>query len=334
MSKPIAVLISDVHYDISTLSVSDAAMELAIDHANALGVPLLVCGDLHNTKANLRAECITAMIETLSWAVYRPYVLIGNHDLINEKSEANALSFLGSHVNLVTVPGLAPHFDWRAAGIHLIPYQTDPNKVKEYLKTIPKGSIIIMHQGVQGTLAGDYVIDKSALTKQDLAGFRVISGHYHARQSYNLPEDGWFDQVGNPYTLGFSEANDLPKGYQVLYDNGDLDFIPTNLRQHQIVEWNLSNPPPNCSTSNTILWLKVIGPSDELAKWDKARIAEACLIPGTFRLDTLPTDALVTNLTQDVTKNQHEILDDIIGAITGIDAKRKERLKTLWKDLL
>jgi hypothetical protein len=42
---PIAVIISDVHYNINTLEVADKAMRMAINRANILNIPLIVAGD-------------------------------------------------------------------------------------------------------------------------------------------------------------------------------------------------------------------------------------------------------------------------------------------------
>ena len=81
MANPRAVLISDVHYNLQTLPLADAAMRQAIQKANELQVPLIVAGDLHDTKANLRGECINAMLETFNTCEQDIYFLIGNHDL-------------------------------------------------------------------------------------------------------------------------------------------------------------------------------------------------------------------------------------------------------------
>src|ERR1700722_9570126 len=101
--KPIAVLISDVHYNLQTLPLADAAMRQAVFKANTLDVPLIVAGDLHDTKANLRGECIKAMLNTLSLTKHRAHILIGNHDKINEKSPLteNSLHFLDGLCELV-----------------------------------------------------------------------------------------------------------------------------------------------------------------------------------------------------------------------------------------
>jgi len=159
MSIPCAVLTADVHYDIQTLSLADAAMRMAIEKANALNIPIVVAGDLHNTKANLRAECINAMIETFKQCKTDCYVLRGNHDAINEKSEEHALNFLAPYVTLVDSNCYYDHLE-----SYLIPYQHDVAQMRCILKSVLPGTRIIMHQGLQSALAGEYIQDKSAIT--------------------------------------------------------------------------------------------------------------------------------------------------------------------------
>jgi DNA repair exonuclease SbcCD nuclease subunit len=100
-NKPIAVLISDVHYNVQTLELADKAVRLAINKANELQVPLIVAGDLHDTKANMRAECVNAMIETFKNTDTSTFIIVGNHDKINEKSDKNALNFLNKYAYIV-----------------------------------------------------------------------------------------------------------------------------------------------------------------------------------------------------------------------------------------
>ena len=61
--KPIAVLISDVHYTPSSLPIAHTAMKMALSKAEALKVPLIDCGDILDSKAIIRAECANALIE-------------------------------------------------------------------------------------------------------------------------------------------------------------------------------------------------------------------------------------------------------------------------------
>lgn len=346
MSSPIAVLISDVHYNINTLEIADKAMRLAIDKANDLYVPLVVCGDLHDTKANLRGECVNAIIQTFNSCELKATVLVGNHDKINEKSKDNSLGFLKGHVNfIVDKPGSfdAELIDGSAPLGHVIPYYHDSEELKKYLLTISKGSRLIMHQGVIGSNAGHYIQDKSALPKELFSDFRVISGHYHARQDIETgrPQKngvGLWSYLGNPYTLSFGEAKDPEKGFHILYDDGMLEFIPTNLRRHIIHETDptvlgLATCPK--VRKEDLLWVKVTGQSELREKFTKEYVREWLGIHKDqgFKFDYY---SLETKAKIDTPKNQTqaEVLDELIQSLTNTSEEQKIRIKQLWKDLL
>lgn len=333
--KPIAVLISDVHYSVHTLEVADRAMRLAITKANKLEVPLIICGDLHDTKANLRGECVKAIMDTLETADLQPYILRGNHDQINEKSIEHSLEFLRETAKVVTEPGRYD-VELETGEYHLgylIPYYHDPEELKAYLKTIPKGSRLIMHQGVTNSNAGHYIQDKSAVDFEDVKDFQVISGHYHTRQRIitNSKQTGWlgtWSYVGNPYTLTYGETNDPSKGYQVLYDDGALEFVPTNLRKHVI--WNevigQQIDQPSVSEGD-IWWIKVHGTREQLAGFNKSSIPTS--MP--FRLDLIPTD-IQAPAVNPVGKTQEAVLDSLIEG-WQVSADQVTRLKQTWREL-
>lgn len=352
MNKPIAILISDIHYNIHTLPLADAAMRLAIAKANELQVPLIVAGDLHDTKANMRAECVNAMLETFALLKADCFILRGNHDQINEKSEEHSLNFLiqkgiwsqySSQGKISRQVVDKPRL-WGTSNTYLIPYHHDPVELQSYLKTLSKGSTLIMHQGVQGSLADDYIIDKSALPKEAFKDFRVISGHYHTRQDIKCGRPrqgavGMFSYIGNPYTLGFGEANHPRKGFQILMDDGTLEFIPTNLRKHVIHECEAKSAlsqmafPINWIAPSDLVWIKVSGTKEELTLVTKKSIGDRCGIFGDFdfRLDLIPTDT-----TTEAPKEQLSdvaLLDSLIDSLTNTTDERKERLKSLWKGL-
>lgn len=332
MSKtPVAVLVSDVHYNINTLEVADKAMRLAIDKANDLKVRLIVCGDLHDTKAHLRGECVSSMIDTFLLCKTPTYVLVGNHDKINEKSAQHSLDFLkAAFVNVIDKITYIPHTTWT-----LVPYQHDIEALKYYLKTVP-GSNLIMHQGIQGSNSGEYFQDKSALHPEDVAGFRVISGHYHTRQTIALPDGGSWDFVGNPFTLGFGEANDPPKGFQVLYDDGSLEFIPTNLRKHRIIEIDLNSPNAKASMGRVddILWFKIKGTQEQLAKFNKQSFKEQNPHFANFKLELILDEQTSDKTVEPVSQTKGQVLDGLIDSLTNTTVIQKQRLKTLWKDFV
>lgn len=334
MSSPRAVLISDIHFNMQTLKLAEASLNQAIDKANRLDIPLIIAGDLHDTKANLRGECVNTIIECFRRCYAPPYVLIGNHDKINEKSEDHSLKFLMPYAHIVDYP-------MKAHGLELIPYFSDPEELRHYLKRLPENSTIIMHQGVEGSNSGDYIQDKSAISESDVVDFRVISGHYHTRQDIKCGRPragavGLWSYIGNPYTLGFGEANDPDKGYQILIDDGTLEFVPTNLRKHVVYETTQSQIDEGYISLKKInpgdlLWIKISGTREELSAVSKSNIANTIKLDN-FRLDLVPIDVVSqVNVTQNLTKEL--LLDSIINSLTNTSYERKERLKTMWKNL-
>lgn len=335
MTKAIAVLISDIHFNIHTLEVANAALKQAVEKANVLDAPLVIAGDLHDTKATLRAECVNAILETLSHCRLEPIVLIGNHDKINEKSEEHSLNFINTYFKVTKLRQLElPEGDriWVAG------YYSDPMQFQEDLKKVPKNQILIMHQGVQGSLMGDYVIDKSALPKEVFADLRVISGHYHPRQTIRCPGRGSVSYVGNPYTLGFGEANDPEKGFQVLYSDGSLEFVPTELRKHIKFEVMVDDLDPDKTSfflteykPGDLLWVVVKGHKEYLNRIEREDVLLALELPKDteFRLDLVPTDETAAPEKAD-TMDQPSLMDAMIDA-GSYSPEQKSRLKELWR---
>lgn len=331
ITKPIAVCISDIHYNLTNLKLADVALRQAIAKSNELQVPLWICGDLHDTKANIRGECLNALIKTLMLAHRRPMILIGNHDRINEKSEEHSLSVLeGAYAQIVDSISRTNN------GTYFIPYHHDPDALRSRLMGIPINSTLIMHQGITGSNMGDYVLDKAAIRPEDVSGHRVISGHYHARQTIELPNGGKWDYIGSPYTMSYGEANDPEKGFQILMDDGSLEFVPTNLRKHRVASIaahaiTLGYPLTKHSLDD-LVWVKVSGTKEELMFISKSIIASKINITD-FRLDLIPTDTVSTAPNSPATLSNPELLDSLIDSLSNTSIERKERLKGLWKSL-
>lgn len=351
LNKPIAVLISDVHYNLQTLKLADASMRQAIQKANDLYVPLIVAGDLHDTKANMRGECVNAMLDTFNLCTQPVYILRGNHDSINEKSEDSSLNFLeredisdecnGVYTTPRIIINKLGFYNELGAingnSVWLFAYHSSVDSLRAKIRTIDKGSCVIMHQGLQSSNMGDYIQDKSAITPQDVAGLRVISGHYHARQTIQLPDGGSWSYIGNPYTLSWGEANDPEKGFQILYSDGSLEFVPTNLRKHVIMEGDLISKNVKKShkelTNKDLLWIKLHGRTDQLQSISKAAVYELIGVKQDFKLTLHPTDQGFSQFQQTKSLTQYELLDATIDRL-GVTDETKTRLKQTWRDLL
>lgn len=322
---------ADVHYDLNTIELANAAMIMAINKANELRIPLIVAGDLHNSKAAMRAECINAMLSVFKKCNSPPYLIVGNHSRINEKSPEHALNFLKQYAMVIDKPVKQHKLGY------LIPYYHDPEELKAYLKTLPKGSQLIMHQGVQGSNSGEYIQDKSAITKEDVASFRVISGHYHTRQTIDLPDMGTWDYLGNPYTLNFGEAEDPRKGFQILNSDGSLYFVPTDLRKHVVVNIEVNQDETIHTTmkynieNGDIVKVKVKCTREQAVKHTKEVIAKRLNLLQSFKLEYL-YDTTTTDVKVNTSSSQPELLDNIINSTNSSDSS-KVRLKKLWREL-
>lgn len=338
--RPIAVLTADVHYNQNTLLIADAAMRQAIAKANELGVPFIVAGDLHDTKAILRGECVKTMISTFETAEVPVYVIVGNHCKINEKSDDHSLEFLRPFVTRIVDSPV--HLTRATSGDNLdswlLPYYSDSASLQAVLDTLPKDSRLIMHQGLQTAYMGHYVVDKTSLPTEAFADFRVISGHYHKAQDIKCGRPrkgavGLFSYIGNPYSLSFGEAQDGSKGFQVLYDDGLMEQVPTNLRKHVVVETHVNELIYEYGLDpKDLLWLKIKGPKSELAKLKKKELGDKLLGHSNFKLDLIATDSNKIEDKADGLQDT-EVLDMLIEAMPD-SADQRSYLKQLWREIL
>ena len=332
MRKPVAVLISDTHYSLSTYKIADKAWRMAVDKAAQLRVPLIDAGDLTNDKAIIRAEVANTLIETMLYAQdkgVRVFCLVGNHSLINEKGEENALHFLMPYCTVVSTPTTV-------GGFNFIPYQTSTAKFLDALGKFPKGDIVIGHQGTKGGAMGDYIQDHSAFDADSAKAYKVFLGHYH--QHYTL---GTTVSIGNPYTLTFGEAKDPPKGFLVLYSDGSFERVLTNLRRHRILTRSYSEiqdmllraePFFGEDLSYDLIWLKVSGSKSELDKLDKVKLGLALFSHSNYKLDKIYTESEPVADPQ-VKMTDSETMDWIIDQTTeGQD--QKAYLKALYRELM
>ncbi len=338
--NPKAVCISDIHFSVSTLDLASSALKQALEKSIELEVPLIIAGDLNDTKAMIRGEVANRLIEILGYSdnPYNVKILIGNHDLLNEKGDAHSLNFLAPYVEIINRPTFNQDL-----GLWLIPYQNSQEKLKMALAGCAKGSTIIMHQGVMGADMGHYIKDSTSLPREAFADFRVISGHYHKAQDIKCGRPrkgavGLFSYIGSPYTISFSEANDGPKGFRILMSDGLLESVPTNLRSHRIVETTTELFPQADwtdfldSSDKDLIWLKISGPKSELDKLDKKAIGAALFGHSNFKLDKIVTASEEAPAIQKEQKDT-EMLDDVIDR-TSEKAEQKATLKKLWRDLL
>jgi DNA repair exonuclease SbcCD nuclease subunit len=325
VSNPVAVVISDIHFNVKNLELASKSLKAALKKAENLKLPLIIAGDLNDTKAIIRAEVANVLCEIFKHARTSCYVMVGNHDLCNEKGTENSLHFLIPYVNLVDNIQPLNINTW------MIPYYSDKNKLAEALKQFEPGSKLIMHQGFMGAAMGDYVQDSTSLDPELVKEFKVISGHYHRHQTI-----GTVTYIGSPYTMSFGEANDGDKGYLILNSNGSYERVILSFRRHKkftvrVNELSLYNF--GVTSLDDLIWLKIEGEESELSKIDKRKLGLDLFGHSNYKLElisTLPSQHLKTD-SQHLT--DEELFDSLINRLEE-STEVKDRLKVLWKTLL
>lgn len=344
MAKPSCVVIGDIHFTIPTLELATKALVAAQDTASALNVPLVINGDTLDTKSIIRGEVANRLISILDKDGPLTFINTGNHDALNEKSKESSLNFLRPYANVVSTPRYVEEVNsW------IIPYQHDSDEMLGILNSIPKGSRLIIHQGVIGAWLGHYVQDKTSLPLEVFSDYRVIASHYHRAQDIKTGRPrkgaiGLFSYIGNPYSLSFGEANDGPKGFQILNDDGLLTQVKTKLRGHYIYE-RTAEEAINMQTrgahlgmtgdygnQDDLVWLKVSGPRSDLAKVNK-KLLGVHLGLTNYKLDLIPTSDVSSETPSSEKLSEAEILDKLIDE-TSEPKAQKIALKDLWRELI
>ncbi len=332
-NDPLFVQISDIHFNINNLELSSSALLHAINKSEELQVPLIVAGDLHDTKAIIRAEVANRLLWLFSNLKQTVYILVGNHDLINEKGNTHGLNYLANYTIMVSSP---VEVTISGQEVMLIPYQNTVQAFQDALGSTSKESIVVCHQGVQGAYMGDYVQDKTSIEKQALEGHRLFSGHYHRHQ-----EVGTLVYGGSPFTHSFGEANDGEKGYLIVNRDGSYTREILNLRKHvkieattkgvNKIEFPIDGIPVN---KNDLLWLKVTGPKSELDTIDKDEWGARIIGHNNYKLDLITNESGIDNeLLFEQSLNPSALLDLIIEN-SGETSTKIIELRKLWRNIL
>jgi DNA repair exonuclease SbcCD nuclease subunit len=339
-SEAYCVLISDIHFNKDTIDLASSALRQALQYAADHEIPLIIAGDLNDTKAIIRGEVLNRLIEIFTEFHYvKVTVIVGNHDRINEKAEAHTLNFLSAAENITLVDKVT--FD-EDLGAWYLPYFHDVTALRQALSEIPEGSTLIMHQGVMGAHMGEYVIDKSSIEPEAFAKYRVVSGHYHRKQVIITDgkkhgsdfEVGTFNYIGTPYSITHAEAHDGLKGFRIMYA-GHLGFVACHLRKHVKVErshLDVMTPDEDVNPKD-ILWLQVKGPVSELDKLNKKEIGLAWLGHQNFNFDKIPDESALMTAEETKTFTDEELLDKIIED-SEETREGKAYLKNLWREIL
>ena len=233
--RELFVAISDIHFKLATLAVAAHTLTQAFMLADEKKVPLLINGDLNDTKAILRSEVVRTILDIITqYRKVTTIVNIGNHDLDNKNSDNNSLSFLKLLPNVVVIekPSVC---NVQGHDLGVIPYQKTTAEFIDAVKTFEGHTdIIAVHQGFMSAFMGDYIVDESSANPTVVENFKlVVAGHYHKAQRLSN-----IQYLGSPYTVNFGEAGEEKYIWSVsVNDGGEYSMTPflTNVRRHEVL---------------------------------------------------------------------------------------------------
>lgn len=272
--KQLFTCISDVHLKLSTIDVSMLVLRQSLNTSRELGIPLLINGDLNDTKALLRSECVRAILNLFREYEDIPvFINVGNHDLENKNSDNNSLMFLNTLPN-VSVIEKETIVKFGGVDFGVIPYKRTNNEFLDAADLFRQGGIknLLTHQGYMSAFMGDYVVDESSVNPQLVADFdKIISGHYHKAQNVGSN----ITYTGSPYTVNFGEAGQ-DKFYWVIGWEDEkvvMQSIQTTARRHEVLEFNNKIPRTVPKyPENTILKVVLKGSKEFCARTKREKI--------------------------------------------------------------
>lgn len=220
-------VVGDLHL---TPKSMDKAAQL-FEKVEALGLPVIWLGDLLDTKEVIRGKCLNVLFDYLSKSKLNHLLLVGNHDWFNLECKDHSLKPLSTLPNVKIVD----YLDVRSPKVTMLPYYHDKTYIKQLLKEIPDGNVVIGHFDISGFDYGNGHFCEDGLTLEDFSRFkRVISGHFHKHQV----KDNLI-YLGTPYSHSFGES-DQDKFIMVYdFDNDVPGFIPSGFPKHVTLKLDL-----------------------------------------------------------------------------------------------
>lgn len=213
-------------------------IETLFDQVEKLGNPVIVLGDLLDTKELIRGKCLNLLHKRLKESDLDWILLVGNHDLfVLDGPYEHSLEVLKSLENVTVIDH--PVYD-ASKKFLFVPFTRSTKAFSELIasyKKKHKETILFMHQGVTGFDYGNGYIAKDETSLKLLKDFKlVISGHFHKMQ-----QKGNLLYLGTPFSHSFGEENQT-KYIGVLHpaEPPILHHIYTSFPQHKSIEVSMS----------------------------------------------------------------------------------------------
>lgn len=239
MTSTTAIFIGDPHFHTDNIPEVDIFMERIIKLAKEREPDFIVIGGdilhtherLHTTPLNKAYELVSAMS-----SIALTYVLVGNHDLINNRqylTENHWMNGMKKWENVKIIDKVISDCINNEKFV-FVPY-VPPGRFEEALSTLGKSwedaSCIFAHQEFSGCKMGAIVSVEG--DKWPLDYPEVISGHIHSRQ---IPQANiYYTGSAMQHAFGESEKNIIAHLTFSVFGGYEREEIDLNLPRKKIV---------------------------------------------------------------------------------------------------
>lgn len=332
MHNELFIAISDVHISLKNLEVSLKVLRQALEKCKELDIPLVIAGDLNDTKAVMRSEWVEALIQLFSeYPFTKIYIIDGNHDLNNKAGSKSSLIFLNLLKN-VDVFHYPTNIDFKGEIFYMVPYCNTTEAFREALNQAREKQIknIICHQGFKGAFMGDYVVDDSSIDPEELSDFKIVlSGHYHRHQwpSSNIM------YFGSPFTVNFGEAGHNKYIWSIGKVSNKITTtpIPTKVRKHIQTtlepDYATKNIPEEFQNASPEDLVKIVmkGPKEFALSKPLYKHPNLTLVPDIVKQSKIRID-------QSIIDSPVQVIDEYLKNV-NTEYDKKELKQFLWKEI-
>jgi DNA repair exonuclease SbcCD nuclease subunit len=340
MTKTTALAIGDIHVKDNNiediLCLIDKLCEIVIDKDPDY---IILLGDVLDYHARLHTQCMNVALDLIRnlLTFEKPvYVIVGNHDLINNQqflSENHWMNALKEWDNVTVVDKICDiQLDDNGTKVLLSPF-VKTGRFVEGLETYDKKwyentTLVFGHQELKGCKMGAIVSIEGDEWRKEYPMY--IGGHIHDKQ--RLQPNVYI--AGSCMQHAFGESHNKTVALVDL-NTGEYEEIPTNLRKKRIVVFNLSESNTKELSKYTNhsdqLRINIRGPSSKFGTVKKSKVYKKLLEEGVkfcfeFDLATLPNK-------DEYTMEQKKSFDEFFIQELASDEKLKNVFREMKKEI-
>jgi len=205
------------------LSAGLKALRFVLDYCVNNEIRTVVfTGDIFEYKDRLPVAIKNKFISLMDHYKHnmKKYIIVGNHDR-NKEGELG-IKWLQQYATIVDCPLIE---DMHGVLIGMVPYHSDSNVIKRWIKEVRRAGILCGHFPLKGIrLSSGFELEKG-ITKSDIGHFLyAILGHVHEPMNIEWQGRRKIFYVGSIYQTDWSEAGGM-KRFMVLDSDVNLHSV-------------------------------------------------------------------------------------------------------------